>query len=84
MALKQDGAHFILFPEQRNKIESVVLNRVHIFRTFCTKQGRGFLGVQTLSDSPIPKYWSSIPHPSPGASWGRNARRTPKNVCVGG
>ena len=45
MALKQDGAHFILFPEQRNKIESVVLNRVHIFRTFCTKQGRGFLGV---------------------------------------
>ena len=45
MALKQDGAHFILFPEQRNKIESVVLNRVHIFRTFCTKHGRGFLGV---------------------------------------
>ena len=64
MALKQDGAHFILFPEQRNKIESVVLNRVHTFRTFCTKQGRGFLGVsnpQRLTYTQIFKYPPPLP-----------------------
>ena len=38
-------------------LNNVVLNRVYILGIFCPKQG------QTLSGSPIPKYWSSNPPP---------------------
>ena len=38
--------HFVLCSKQGNKIEGVA----------CPKQGQGF---QTISGSPIPKYWSS-------------------------
>ena len=30
MALKQDSIHFVLCPDQGNKIEGVVLNRVRV------------------------------------------------------
>ena len=48
--------------KQGTKIERVVLNRVCIFGIFCPKQGQGF---KPYSGSPIPKYWSSNPLPSP-------------------
>ena len=42
--------HFVLCSKQGNKIEGVA----------CPKQGQGF---QTISGSPIPKYWSSTSTP---------------------
>lgn len=50
--------HIVLFPKQRNRIKVVVLNRVCISRIFCSKIGSGF---ETLSGSPVPKFWSSTP-----------------------
>ena len=46
-------------------LNNVVLNRVYILGIFCPKQG------QTLSGSPIPKYWSSNPPPQ-GLSHGES------------
>ena len=77
MALKQDGAHFILFPEQRNKIESVVLNRVHIFRTFCTKQGRGFLGVSNPQRLTYTQILAKYPPPLPRGFVGKERETNP-------
>ena len=77
MALKQDGAHFILFPEQRNKIESVVLNRVHIFRTFCTKQGRGFLGVSNPQRLTYTQILVKYPPPLPLGFVGKERETNP-------
>ena len=42
MPLKEDGVHFVLYPKQGNKIEGVVLNRVHILGFFCPKKSQGF------------------------------------------
>ena len=42
MALKQDGVHFVHCPEQGNKIEDVVLNRVSILGILRLKQGQDF------------------------------------------
>ena len=77
MALKQDGAHFILFPEQRNKIESVVLNRVHIFRAFCTKQGRGFLGVSNPQRLTYTQILVKYPPPLPQGFVGKERETNP-------
>ena len=77
MALKQDGAHFILFPEQRNKIESVVLNRVHIFRTFCTKQGRGFVGVSNPQRLTYTQILVKYPPPLPWGFVGKERETNP-------
>ena len=35
MALKQDCVHFVLCPEQGNKIEAVDLNKICILDIFC-------------------------------------------------
>ena len=40
MALKEDGAHFVLCPKQGNKIESVVLGRVCILKFFLLNRVR--------------------------------------------
>ena len=42
MVLKQNGVHFVHCPQQGNKIEGVVLNRVCILGILCPKQGQGF------------------------------------------
>ena len=55
MALNQDGMHFVLYPNQCNRIEGVVLNRACIKGFFVLNWVR----FQTLSGLPIPKYWSS-------------------------
>ena len=63
MALKQDGAHFTLFPQQGYKIESVVLNRVCIFRIFCLKQGQG---LKPSATHIYPNIGRVSPTPPPG------------------
>ena len=42
MVLKQNGVDFVHCPQQGNKIEGVVLNRVCILGILCPKQGQGF------------------------------------------
>ena len=54
MVLKQNGVHFVHCPQQGNKIEGVVLNRVCILGIFCPKQGQGFKS---------PSGWTSSYHP---------------------
>ena len=38
----QNGVHFVLCPEQANKIEGVVLNMVCMLGISCPKQSQGF------------------------------------------
>ena len=52
MALKYDSANYVLCPKQGNKIEVVVLNRLHVLGFFLPKTGSRF---QTLSGSPTAK-----------------------------
>ena len=48
----------MLGPKRGTEIEIVVLNSVCILKNFLSSTGSGF---QTLSGSPIPKYWLSTP-----------------------
>ena len=55
----QDHLHFVLC-KQGNKVQVVAQSRVWI-SGFFSPQKASRSGFQTLSGSPIPKYWSIIP-----------------------
>ena len=69
MVLKQNGVPFVHCPQQGNKIEGVVLNRVCILGILCPKQGQGlkFPSGSTSPYHPPPPeglYWNLVvlPH----------------------
>ena len=77
MALKQNVGDFVFFPKHGNKIESVVLNRVHTFRTFCTKQGRGFVGVSNPQRLTYTQILVKYPPPLPRGFVGKERETNP-------
>ena len=62
MVLKQNGVPFVHCPQQGNKIEGVVLNRVCILGILCPKPGQGF---KSPSGSTSPYH----PPPPEGLYW---------------
>ena len=62
MVLKQNGVPFVHCPQQGNKIEGVVLNRVCILGILCPKQGQG---LKSPSGSTSPYH----PRPPEGLYW---------------